>query len=280
MMTIALSTGSLYTYGMARVFDLAADAGFDGVELLVDERWDSRQPEYLSGLSGETGLPILAVHSPFKPFVPGWPRDPVGRLRETVALARAVGALVAVAHLPLRFRAAQVQFYGFQRGLMMLPIPLGGEKAYRHFLLNGLADFEAEQGIPIAVENMPVRHAFGHNWDIHWLNDLETLAQMPHLTLDTTHIGTRGLDLLAVYERLKARITHVHLSDFDGREHRLPGSGRLPLADLLRRLSQDGYTGTVTVELGPEVLEAEDEALVRGHLRRALVFCREHAGQK
>jgi sugar phosphate isomerase/epimerase len=276
MPTIALSTGSLYTYGLARVFELAAEAGFDAVEVMVDHRWDSRQPAYLQRLSRETNLPIAAVHNPFKPFVPGWPHDSVGRLQETVTLARQVGAAVVVAHLPLRIRGARVEFFGLRRRPMLLPIPLGGEKKYRSFLLNGLAQFEKDQGVKIGVENMPAKYLLGRGLDIHWLNDLETLAQMPHLTLDTTHIGTWGLDLLAVYERLKERIVHVHLSNFDGQEHRLPENGHLPLGELLGRLARDGYEGTVSLEVGPEALEAEDEGQVRAHLRRAVDFCHKH----
>lgn len=276
MPTIALSTGSLYTYGIGRVFELAAEAGFEALEILVDHRWDSRQPGYLQRLSREVGLPIAAVHNPFTPRVPGWPHDPLGRLQETVRVARQVDAPVVVAHLPLRIRGARLEFFGLRRGAMLLPIPLGGEKAYRDFLLNGLAAFEAEEGIQIGVENMPVKHFLGQTVDLYWLNDLEALSRMPHLTLDTTHIGTWGLDLLAVYEQLKARIVHVHLSDFDGNEHRLPETGHLPLGKLLRRLARDGYEGTITLEVGPGVLEAEDEARVRAHLRRAVDFFRDH----
>ncbi len=275
MPKIALSTGSLYTYGIGRVFELAAEAGFDAVEILVDHRWDSRQPDYLRRLSQETGLPIAAVHNPFKPSVPGWPHDSLGRLGESAALARKVGAPVVVAHLPLRVRGIRVEFFGFARSPLLLPLPFGGERAYRDFLLNGLARFEEEEGVKIGVENMPAKHSLGRALDLHWLNDLETLSQMPHLTLDTTHIGTWGYDLLAVYEQLKARIVHVHLSNFDGQEHRLPERGHLPLGQLLTRLARDGYAGAVSLEVGPEVLEAKDEAQVRAHLRRALAFCKE-----
>ncbi len=276
MSKLALSTGSLYTYGVARVFELAAATGFDAVEVLADPRWDSRQPAYLQRLSRETGLPVAAVHNPFLPTIPGWPHDSLGRLRETVAVARAVGAPVVVTHLPLRIRGIRLEFLGLRTVPLLLPLPLGGESGYRDFLLNGLASFEAEVGVHVGVENMPAKRFLGRTVGIYWLNDLGTLSQMPHLTLDTTHIGTWGLDLLAVYERLKARIVHVHLSDFDGQEHRLPGSGHLPLAQLLQRLERDGYQGAVSLELGPEVLEAKDESRVSVHLRRAVEFCREH----
>ena len=56
----------------------------------------------------------------------------------------------------------------------------------------------------------------------------------------------------------------------------MPENGHLPLGELLQRLSKDGYEGTVSLEVGPEVLEAEDEAQVLANLRRAVHFCGEH----
>ena len=276
MPTIALSTGSLYSYGIARCFELAAGAGFDAVEILADHRWDSRQPAYLRRLSQETGLPIAAVHNPFRFQVPGWPQESLARLRETVAVAQETGAPVVVAHLPLRIRALKIDFLGFRREPLMVLLPLGGQDAYRDFLLDGLARFEATEGVTVGVENMPARRILGRKTSLYWLNDLEALARLPHLTLDTTHIGTWGFDLLDVYERLKERIVHVHLSNFNGQEHRLPEDGHLPLAELLRRLRRDGYEGAVSLEVGPEVLQAEDEGQVRRHLRRVVAFFREH----
>jgi sugar phosphate isomerase/epimerase len=276
MTTIALSTGSLYTYGLTRTFDLAAEAGFDAIEVLIDDRWDTRQPTYLRQLSQAAGLPIAAAHNPFLPYVSGWPSDPVGRLRESAQVARQVGAPLVVAHLPLRIRGAKVQLFGFRTKPLLVPIPLPNEGDYRHFLLNGLARFEADEGVIVAVENMPAKRILGREVDIHALNRLDQLATLPHLTLDTTHLGTWGLDPVAIYEQLKARVVHVHLSNFNGEEHRLPEDGHLALDKLLERLAQDDYGGVVTVELGPEVLHAEDEAQVRGHLRQIVAFCRRH----
>lgn len=276
--TIALSTGSLYTYGIARVFELAAEAGFEAMEILVDDRWDSRQPEYLLRLAQQWDLPIVAVHNPFVPGVPGWPQDELGRLGETAALARALGAAVVVTHLPLRVVGARIDFYGARRGSLLLPIFPRRTHDYQEFLRAGVDGFEAAEGVLVGVENMPALRLLGRGWNIYALNDLEVLAGMRHLTLDTTHLGTWGLDILATYERLRTRVVHVHLSDFDGREHRLPESGHLPLAQLLRRLAQDGYGGAVSLEVGPEVLEAGDERQVRAHLRHAVAFCRANLG--
>jgi len=281
MPTIALSTGSLYTYGIARVFKLAAEAGFDAVEVLADNRWDSRQPAYLRRLSQEFSLPVAAIHNPFTIIsTPGWPQDPIERLHASVALAREVGAGVVVAHLPLRIHVIEIQVFGAERKPIRIPVPLASERDYLHFLLNGLAEFEAKEGVLVGVENMPARRFLGRRVAIHDMNNLEALPKLPHLTLDTTHVGTWGLDLLAVYEQLKERIVHVHLSNFDGEEHRLPEDGHLPLGELLRQLTRDGYSGAVSLEFGPEVLQAEDETQVRAHLRQAVEFCRKHTSQR
>jgi sugar phosphate isomerase/epimerase len=279
MPTLSLSTGSLYTYGISRVFGIAAEVGFDAIEILIDQRWDTRQAAYLSRLSAESGLPIVAVHSPFMPFVPGWPSDPLGRLRHSAALAREIGVGVVVAHLPLRVHAIRIEFFGLSRRPTNLPLPIPCLRDYRSFLLNGLASFEQEERVHVGVENMPARRILGRRVDIYSLNTLDALASLPHLTLDTTHLATWGIDPVEAYERLKARVVHVHLSNFDGMEHQLPQAGQLPLAGFLRRLSRDRFDGAVAVEVRPDVLQAEDEGSVRAHLKGAVAFCREHLGR-
>jgi len=276
MPTLTLSTGSLYTYGISRVFELAAEAGFEAIEILIDHRWDSRQPAYLRRLSLESGLPIVAVHSPFMPSVPGWPSDPLERLRQSAAVARELGVGVVVTHLPLRVHGVRIEFFGLSKRPIILPIPLPVSGDYRRFLLNGLARFESEEGVRIGVENMPAKRILGRRVEIYSLNTLDALASLHHLTLDITHLGTWQLDPVEVWERLKARIVHVHLSNFDGEEHRLPQDGHLPIAEFLQRLKRDGYEGAVSVELNPDVLQAEDEGQVRVHLQSAVAFCREH----
>ena len=252
----------------------------DVVEVMVDQRWDSRHAHYLRRLSKTTGLPVAAVHSPFVPSVPGWPHDPQGRLRLTCALARELGAGVVVTHLPLRIRAAKVEFFGFRSRPLLLPLPVPTPGDYGHFLTNGLAQFEAAEEVAVGVENMPCQRFLGRRLDIYALNKVADLAGLPHLTLDTTHIGTWGADLLSTYEQLKARVVHVHLSDFDGTEHQLPEEGHLPLAEFLQALSYDGYRGAVSLECNPVVLEAEDEGRVLAHLREAVRFYREHTSQQ
>src|SRR2546425_874237 len=104
-MVIAFSTGSLHTYGTSRVAHLAAAAGFDGLGLMVDARWDTRDAGSLREVVQRAGIPILSVHAPPRRGALGGAADELGRLHRTVALARGVGAGMVVAHPPFRYRA-------------------------------------------------------------------------------------------------------------------------------------------------------------------------------
>jgi sugar phosphate isomerase/epimerase len=262
-MRFALSTGSLYSYGLDRTFALAAEAGFDGIEILVDLRYDTRQPGYLRRLMDRYGIPILCVHAPFRPRrLEAWPRANPQSVFAAVEVAAAVGAGVVVAHLPLR-----------------------AERDYARWLLGELPAWqEAHPGPVVAVENMPTKWVpwwpFGP-LDFWRLNRLEEWGSFPHLNLDTTHLATKGLDILATYERLRERVAHVHLSNArrQGRrvqEHRRLEDGFLPLDALLGRLARDGYPGIASVELHPQALEAAHEEKVRLHLREQIAYCRRY----
>jgi sugar phosphate isomerase/epimerase len=79
-----------------------------------------------------------------------------------------------------------------------------------------------------------------------------------------------------IYEQLKERVVHIHLSNFDGRGHLSPVDGHLPLATLLHSLAQNSYPGAISVECDPGALQAVDEGKCRLELARALAFCREN----
>ena len=274
---IALSTGSLYTCGIARVFGLACEAGFEGIEVLIDRRQDCQHAGYLKSLQQASHLPIVALHSPFFPDMPGWPADSLGRLRRTLQLAEAVGAPLVVAHPPLRFGAVCISLLRrSERLLLKLPIPTGMDAPYREFIRTELLAHHRTATVKVALETMPRRIPWRFGPQLWHLNAVPAWTCLPSLTLDTTHIGTWGYDLLGLYEALRDRIDHVHLANFDGREHRLPMDGHLPLPELLQRLKRDGYGGAITVETHPGPLGAEDPVSLRARLRQTYDFYARH----
>ncbi len=276
---IALSTGSLYSYGLNRAFDLAARSGFEGVEVLLDQRWDTRQPDYLVSLQRTHGIPIVSLHSPFVGGVQGWEHDQLNRLKRTVELAARLGVAHVVAHLPFRFAYIWINSTSFLDKPIALPVPGPNRDAdYRQYLMYELERCQRETGVTVVVENLPCRRLGPITYNGYQMNTIDQWHQFPTLNLDTTHLATWGHDILAVYGQVKDRVRHVHLSNYNGKEHRLLWDGILPLAAFLNRLRDDRFPGILCVELDPEPLEAGNEEKALQNLTRCAEFCRQHFG--
>ncbi|MFC3574518.1 TIM barrel protein [Streptomyces yaanensis] len=67
--------------------------------------------------------------------------------------------------------------------------------------------------------------------------------------MDLYHLSMNGEDLPSVIERYAAHTGHVQIADNPGRG--APGTGTLPLEDLLDRLGKAGYEGWVGLEYKP-----------------------------
>ena len=71
---VIFSSGSLYPFGLDRSYGWAAEVGYDGVEIMMDERWDTHQHAYLSHLADRHDIPVLALHTPL--YGGAWRLDP------------------------------------------------------------------------------------------------------------------------------------------------------------------------------------------------------------
>lgn len=67
--------------------------------------------------------------------------------------------------------------------------------------------------------------------------------------MDLYHLSMNGEDLPSAIERHAAKTGHVQIADNPGRG--APGTGTLPLEDLLDRLTEAGYDGWVGLEYKP-----------------------------
>jgi sugar phosphate isomerase/epimerase len=250
---IIFSTGSLYPFGLERVYRWISEAGYDGVEIMMDERWDTHQEDYLKGLVERHGIPILALHPPLRRGA--WGLAPEETLVRVARLAKKIQVPVVVAHPP----------------------PPG--KPLERWRAGPLREAR-EYGVVVAVENMPRNEAGGIFRVRRGSCYLpEHLADVGDVTLDTSHAGASKVDVLRAHSVLATQLSHVHLSDSNleaGRdEHRLPGKGRLPLKPLLAALSASGYPGAVSLELKPWPLGTPDPGIILERMRAALAFTRE-----
>ena len=87
---------------------------------------------------------------------------------------------------------------------------------------------------------------------------LDFAARISHpnlaLNFDIGHLYCVGEDPAAAFRTLKNHARHVHLEDIAAsREHRhlLPGAGAVDLPGVVKAMTDEGYTGWITVELYP-----------------------------
>jgi sugar phosphate isomerase/epimerase len=250
---VIFSTGSLYPFGLERVYAWASEAGFDGVEIMMDERWDTYQEDNLGSLVERHGVPILALHTPL--YRGAWGLGPEETLVRVARLAARMAVSVVVVHPPPLGRPLEIWKAG----------PLREAR---------------EHGVMVAVENMP-RSGAGGMFSVRRRSCYlpEHLADVGEVTFDTSHAGASRVDLLRAHSILATQLRHVHLSDSNLEagcdEHRVPGKGRLPLKPFLAALAASGYPGAVNLELKPWPLGAPDPETILGRMRAALKFTRE-----
>ncbi|HJS26321.1 MAG TPA: sugar phosphate isomerase/epimerase [Actinomycetota bacterium] len=255
---IVCSTISVFSKPIDEAFGLIADAGFDGIEIMVTKDPDTRDERRIRELSEDHGLPVAAIHAPFLLVTRRvWGVDPVGKIDRALELARAVDAPLVVVHPP----------YRWQRG-------------YRRWLDERLPAI-AEERPTVAVENMfPMRVRGRSVATVHARQSLEDLARSPRVVLDTSHAAVAGLDPVDLADRLGDRLAHVHLSNNAGRgwDSHLPlDQGVLDLGRFLEALATRGFEGAVSLEIDLRPFMGDEEAL-RRILFRNRELCAERLG--
>ena len=229
---VTLSTASAFPESTETSFAMAAEHGYDGMELMVLADPVSQDADALLQLTDRYRLPITSVHSPCLLITARvWSTDPLVKLARSLQLAERVGASVVVVHPPFVWqRAAAGDFAA------------------------SIAELQSRTTVKIAVENMfPVAVGRGritvNTYRPHW-NPLP--SRYRYYTLDLSHTATSGSDALQMADLMGDGLIHVHLADGLGStkdEHLVPGRGSQPCAELLERLVRNGFGGAVCVEI-------------------------------
>jgi sugar phosphate isomerase/epimerase len=227
---VALSTASVYPESAEVGFLLAAELGYDGVELMVWTDPLSQDIKTVERLAARYRVPVLAVHAPCLAVTQRvWGTDPLERLRRSGEAAELLGAGTVVIHPPFRW----------QRG-------------YAAAFADTVDEVSGRYEVALAVENMfPVRRA-GLTAVPYAPSADPTDVGHRHYTLDLSHTAAAGVDALALLDRMGDGLAHVHLADGGGSardEHLVPGRGNQPCAEVCERLVASGYTGAVVLEV-------------------------------
>ncbi len=254
---IILSTGSLYTYPFEESFRVAKELGFDGIELLLDPSNLKFTPSNIQNLSKKYNIPILSIHSPFKLNGTGnyW------------------NSIISSSKFALNIKPQLLNVHP-PKGIF-----------FKSYKINKFKDYIKRcrrilNGINLTIENMPIRFRNRIiNYSKYAIPDPDKLYLFSkkegiHLTFDTTHLGTMGLDIVKYFKKLNDRILNIHISDYDKSEHLELGKGNLPLSKLLKTLKSLDYDGLLTIELQPLDKQGKNIAMEKKSIYNSLIFCK------
>ncbi|MBE9374865.1 sugar phosphate isomerase/epimerase [Saccharopolyspora sp. HNM0983] len=262
---VGLSSASVWPQPARAAFEMAADLGFDGVEVMVWADAVSQDVAALHRLSEQHGVPILAVHAPCLLITQRvWSAEPEERLRRAVVAASELGASTVVVHPPFRWQRRYAEGFG----------ELVGE-------------LEETSGISVAVENMfplrppntwsRLRGGKGAGLSAFKPSPDPTEVGYRNYTLDVSHAAAAHVDAIELLKRMKDGLAHVHLADGTGAprdEHLVPGQGNQPCAEVCEALAADGYRGAVVLEVNTrKARTAQQRAAL---LAEAQLFARLH----
>lgn len=255
---VALSTASVYPEGVEAGFAIAAELGYDGIELMVWTDPVSQDVRAVERLAHRYGVPVLAIHAPCLAVTQRvWGADPIERIRRSVDAAGKLGARTVVMHPPFRW-----------------------QRRYAAAFAAAVARAGEHQGIELPVENMfPVTRGgistvpYAPGYD-------PTEVGHRNYTLDLSHTAAAGSDALAMMRRMGDRLSHLHLTDGSGSprdEHLVPGRGTQPCAEVCQALADGGFAGiggVVVLEVSTRRCRTRLERTER--LAESLLFARLH----
>jgi sugar phosphate isomerase/epimerase len=253
---VALSSASVYPLAVHDAFAVAADLGYDGVEVMVTNNHDSQNPDALKTLRERYQQPIVAIHAPTLLLTQQVWGKAWNKIMMSAAMAAELEATTVVVHPPFRWQSG-----------------------YAENFASGIREIMQDFGVTIAVENM-------YPWKV---RGREAKAYLPHwdprpfeyenITWDFSHAASAGVDSYEEIRLIGDRLRHVHLTDGLGGswdDHLVPGHGHQRCAESLQHLAESGWDGMVVAEVSTRKAKGAGER--EQLLGETLDFARRHLG--
>lgn len=222
-------------------FEAYAAAGVDVMEVSLSYAAYTKADFKAAAIaSRETGVPVWSLHLPFYPF----------RFLDPSSLDNEVRINTLVAH---KFGVDQAA----QLGAKVVVVHPSGEPnadktraeqmQYAGEYLCKLADYAAQYGIKVAVEDLP-RTCLGNCSKE--IKQLIAGHENLGVCFDTNHLlAEKNSDFIRA---LGDKIITLHVSDYDfmDERHWMPYEGKVDWVELVTLLEQAGYMGPFMYELG------------------------------
>jgi sugar phosphate isomerase/epimerase len=211
------------------VFDKLKTSGVDGIELLLSANFSDTDFQYLKKIFEKDKVVVNSIHQPLRLVT----KTDIKEIEMLFSFAKKFNAKLIVLHL----QSAKEQIF---------------DKKY----LERLHQLQKEYDIKLTFENtQKFRQVFNKKrfWEAKEFAKVVRAAGFS-ITLDTTHLGDTGGNIIDFYNENKDLIVNIQLSDYKAKWpspglHLVPGKGDLPMREFLKVLKVNNYDGFITMEI-------------------------------
>jgi len=236
---------NLSHHGLERVFELAKKAGFDGIEIGINQNVDTHNPEYLKTLEARYELPIRAFSLDEK-------KDE-GLIKVYQATVREFTGCTLNLHPAGSFS------FKYQRWLKEVAPKLA--KKYQHKLCFRNLPQESMLGV------IPKRKA----------NNLDALKNQGSVCLDLSALALSNYDVIQAVSVLKSKMRHIYLSNMYRRvPYSLPDRGVLPVESFLTKLAKLDYGADFTVKVSGKAFSEGNEDMTLEKMQDTVNFFKKY----
>lgn len=241
-----LSTASLAGYGLHRIFTLAKQGGYDGLDLSVNfSEYDTYDFHYISSLVESTGLDVISITAPER-------KINKKQCDNILTLASHLGVEIVNLHPPHRLDRERDWFGEYLQIIA---------QKYPKIVIN-IVNAPPKTWLFVISEYGDARP--------------ETIKKITaHTALSIENVDPEsGVDLMKTFVLLGSTMWLVYLSDKnDGEVGLFPGEGTMPLESLLIKMRDIWYTGHFSLMVDPKSLSAwSPDTIILDRMRESREF--------
>jgi sugar phosphate isomerase/epimerase len=228
---LLLHSQSFPHYGFERFFEFAQKVGFDGVEIGINENFDSQNPTYLKTLEKRYSIPVKAFSLPHK--------------REEYFI-----------------EAFENTVKEFPKTHLNLASPQSFSFKYKRWIENIVPKFCKKYDLKLNRRNAPFQLFLGMIPE-RSENSLFSLREKGSVCLDLSALWASKQEIMRSIGFLNDKMQFVYLSNVNRNTPYAPlPTGILPLESFLTKLAQNRYQGHFSLKINPKELHEGDDKKV------------------
>lgn len=246
---ILLHSKSFPHYGLDRFFEIASKAGYEGVEIMVSENFDTQNAAYIKTLEKRHNIQVRAF-----------------TITEKVTLNLLQGFVNMVREFPLV--------------TLNLFLPQSFSFTYKKWFERTLPKVCQKYNLRLNYRNMPIDFMFGiipKNSE----NSLNSLRERGNVCLDISAVWSGKQDVMRTISFLREKLKSVYLSNVDkNRPYSRLENGIMPIESFLTKLKQENYREDLVLGVSAKQLhEGDDEKMIQA-LKESKAFIERYFSDK